>query len=146
MWWKDGNWVMKEWVLVYLHAMWYRTGPIMICGVTEVENRLTGGFVTDRTPGANTLPWFKMASGRRRHLLLGVNSTQGFGELEHPIKVVWLHVTSMLSEAILLPCQALSLPLSQGFLSWFYPTRLSNLQHYLCVFLYGNCSLEGACT
>lgn len=79
-------------------------------------NRLTGGFVTDRTPGANTLLWFKMASES-----LGVNSTQGFGELEHPIKVVWLHVTSMLSEVILLPCQALSLPLSQGFLSWFYP-------------------------
>lgn len=55
-WWKDGSWVMAERALVYLHATWYRTGPIMVRGVTEmIGNDLTGGFVTDRPSGANTL-------------------------------------------------------------------------------------------
>jgi len=44
---------MEEWVLLYLHATWYRTGPIMAHGVTEMGNRLTGGLVTDRPSGAN---------------------------------------------------------------------------------------------
>lgn len=57
MWWKDGSWVILEWVLVYLHATWYRTGPIVACGGTDIEKHLTGGFVTDRPCGANTLPW-----------------------------------------------------------------------------------------
>lgn len=48
---------MLEWVLVHLHAAWYRTGPIVVCGGTDIEKHLTGGFVTDRPSGANTLPW-----------------------------------------------------------------------------------------
>lgn len=49
MWGNDG-----EWVLVYLHATWYKTGPVMVCGITEMENYLMGGFVHDRPSGANT--------------------------------------------------------------------------------------------
>lgn len=48
---------MEQWVLVHLHATWYRTGPIVVCGVSETENHLTDGFGTDRPSGANALLW-----------------------------------------------------------------------------------------